>query len=73
MPRQTHKDFYKRLEQLETRIDPRLLEEQKARKELYAAGSGSTRTVALNKYRRAVNATFRATDRRRKFLEKYQP
>jgi type III restriction enzyme len=37
------------------------------------AASDSEQEAALSKYRRAVNKNYRATDRRRKFLEKYQP
>jgi hypothetical protein len=73
MPRQTHRDFYNRLEQLEARIAPLLAEEQRALAALRAAALDSAKRVALAKYRRAVNATYRATDRRWKFLEKYQP
>lgn len=60
MPRETHKDFYNRLE-------------QPALAALHTAALDSAKRVALVKYRRAVNATFRATDRRWKFLAKYQP
>jgi hypothetical protein len=73
MPRQTHGDFYNRLEQLEARIAPLLAEEQRALAALHTAALESAKRVALAKYRRAVNATFRATDRRWKFLAKYQP
>ena len=73
MPRQQHRDFYNRLEQLEARIAPLLAEEQRALATLHSAAAERERRVALAKYRRAVNATFRVTDRRWKFLTKYQP
>jgi hypothetical protein len=73
MPKRTHNDFYKRLEQLEARVSPHLVEQQRAFEAIYTATPESAKAVALNKYRRAVNATFRATDRLWKFLDKYQP
>lgn len=73
MARQMHRDFYGRLEQLEARIAPLLAAEQKALSALHTAASESAKSSALAIYRRAVNATFRATDRRWKFLAKYQP
>jgi hypothetical protein len=73
MPRQTHRDFYNRLKQLEARVAPLLAKEQRALAALHSATAEPEKMVALAKYRRAVNATFKATDRRWKFLEKYQP